>query len=212
MTRKEILDVLRRCASVRINENGDAENIGSIARSWNPALHPGSTYPDHYYRCKAELESLPWHVVADPRNPKDCEYPSENGTYVTMLDCNEHEVLTNDFRDGFWTLYHKTHVKWWMRLPEDEGKEEKRLITKQFLEKHGFEYLERFGFWYRDVSFPYSYNVKNIRDGIAFRYRYDKKELETQRYYPVGADDTEYHSEEDGYRLIEEYAKEGLFS
>ena len=116
--------MLRRCASVRINENGDAENIGSIARSWNPALHPESTYPDHYYRCKAELESLPWHVVADPRNPKDCEYPSENGTYVTMLDCNEHEVLTNHFRDGFWTLYHKTHVKWWMKLPDADNTDE----------------------------------------------------------------------------------------
>lgn len=118
MTRQEILDALMRCASLEINENGDAEHIGSIARSWNSELDPASIYFDHYDRCKAELESLPWNVVADPRNPKDGEYPSEDGTYITMLDCNEHEVLTNDFRNGFWTLYNNTHIKWWMKLPE----------------------------------------------------------------------------------------------
>ena len=85
------------------------------------------------------------------------------------------------------------------------NQEKKRLITKQFLKKYGFEYLEKFGFWHRRISFPYSY------DGMAFRYRYDKKELETQRYHVIGAEDTEYHNEEEGYRLIKEYAKEGLF-
>ncbi len=84
-------------------------------------------------------------------------------------------------------------------------KQEKRIITKKFLKKYGFEYLERYGFWYRRTSFPYSY------DGITFRYRYDKKELETQRYYIIGAEDSEYHSEEVGYKLIKECAKDGLF-
>lgn len=84
-------------------------------------------------------------------------------------------------------------------------KQEKRIITKQFLKKYGFVYLEKFGFWHRRISFPRSY------DGMAFRYRYDKKELETQRYHVIGAEDTEYHNEEVGYKLIKEYAKEGLF-
>ena len=120
MTRQEILDALMRCASLEINENGDAEHIGSIARSWTFYLNHikseikswdyYSSYQAYYDRCKAELESLPWNVVDNPRNPKDDEYPSEDGTYITMLDCNEHEVLTNDFRNGFWTLYHKTHI------------------------------------------------------------------------------------------------------
>lgn len=128
MTRQEILDVLIRCALLKINENGDGETIGSIARGWvfysnhikseNKSLDYYSSYQAYYDRCRAELESLPWNVVADPRNPKDGEYPSEDGTYITMLDCNEHEVLTNDFRNGFWSLYHRTHIKWWMKLPE----------------------------------------------------------------------------------------------
>lgn len=84
-------------------------------------------------------------------------------------------------------------------------KEEKRIITKQFLKKYGFKYLEKFGFWYRRTSFPYSY------DGIAFRYRYDKKELETQRYNIIGGEKQEYYNEEDGYKLINTYIKDGSF-
>lgn len=84
-------------------------------------------------------------------------------------------------------------------------KQEKRLITKQFLKKHGFEYLERYGFWYRHISFPQSY------DGLTFRYRYEKKELETQVSHVIGGEDSKYYNEEVGYKLINEYAKEGLF-
>lgn len=83
--------------------------------------------------------------------------------------------------------------------------QEKRIITKQFLKKHGFVYLEKFSFWYRHISFPRSYN------GLTFRYRYDKKELETQVSHVIGGEDSKYYSEEVGYRLIKEYAKSGLF-
>lgn len=48
-------------------------------------------------------------------------------------------------------------------------KQENRLITEQFLEKHGFVYKEKFGFWYRHILFPWSYY------GMIFRYRFDKK-------------------------------------
>lgn len=84
-------------------------------------------------------------------------------------------------------------------------KQEKQIITKQFLKKYGFVYKEKYGFWYRYVLFPQSY------DGITFRYRFDKKELETQISHVIGGEDSEYHSEEVGYKLIKEYAKEGLF-
>lgn len=84
-------------------------------------------------------------------------------------------------------------------------KQEKRIITKQFLKKYGFVYKEKFGFWYRSIRFHSSY------EGIVFRYRYEKRELETQRYHVIGGEDSEYHSEEVGYKLINEYVKEGLF-
>lgn len=85
-------------------------------------------------------------------------------------------------------------------------KQEKRIITKQFLKKYGFVYLEKFGFWYRHISFPNSYK------GLTFRYRYDKKELETQVSLVIGGKDSKLQSEEVGYKLIKEYAKKGLFS
>ena len=84
-------------------------------------------------------------------------------------------------------------------------KQEKRLITKHLLKKYGFVYLEQFGFWYRHISFRKSY------DGLTFRYRYDKKELETQRSHIIGGEDSKYYSEEDGYKIIKEYAKKECF-
>ena len=57
----------------------------------------------------------------DPRNPKDNEYPTEDGVYLTMLDADEHAVLSNPFREGHFFMYNKTHVKWWMPMPNFEN-------------------------------------------------------------------------------------------
>ena len=54
-----------------------------------------------------------------------------------MLDCNEHEVLVNRFRDGHWSLYNETHVKWWMKLPKmdkEECEDEKENAIGQYLD------------------------------------------------------------------------------
>ena len=76
-------------------------------------------YSLHYEKMKQLLESIPWKkVVKNPRNPEADEYPKKNGTYITMMDCNEHEVCTNEFKDGQFTWMNKTHIKWWMKLPE----------------------------------------------------------------------------------------------
>lgn len=85
-------------------------------------------------------------------------------------------------------------------------KQEKRIITKRFLKKYGFVYLEKFGFWYRHISFSRSYN------GLTFRYRYEQKELETQVSHVIGGKDSKCYSEDVGYKLIKEYAKRYYFS
>ena len=73
----------------------------------------------HYPKMAKLLESLPWEkVVQNPYNPKVDEYPTEDGIYITMMDCNEHEVCTNTFRDGNFSWMNRTHIKWWMKLPE----------------------------------------------------------------------------------------------
>ena len=56
--------------------------------------------------------------VKFPRYPNENEYPTEDGLYITMMDCNEHEVCVNKFHDGHFSWMDKTHVKWWMKLPE----------------------------------------------------------------------------------------------
>lgn len=119
MKRDEILSVLKRCANFQLNEaeEGRVSDIGAICFCEGCKDMTETEYKAHYNQCKAELEALPWDgFVENPRLPKENEYPTENGEYITMLDCNEHEVLINAFRNGLWLLYHKTHVKWWMPL------------------------------------------------------------------------------------------------
>ena len=83
-------------------------------------------YGIHYDEMKKRLEALPWtKTVERPRMPRQDEYPTENGEYITMLDADEHYILVNTWRDGHWTLYDRTHVKWWMPLPKVENEEVK---------------------------------------------------------------------------------------
>ena len=128
MEAKEILEKLKEGANfeLKYNEDGRLDGYGAInlfdcckfgggmTQSWYDNVH----YPSR----KKILESLPWNVVENPRNPKKCEYPSENGDYITMLDCDEHAVWHNKFRDGNWLIYNKTHVKWWLPITEEMKK------------------------------------------------------------------------------------------
>lgn len=119
MEQDEILTVLKRCANFTPtkSQNGYFVGIGTIAHCPECATMRSYDYEIHYNKCKKELEALPWEgFVENPRLPKKNEYPTENGEYITMLDCNEHEILVNTFRNGSWLLYNKTHVKWWMPL------------------------------------------------------------------------------------------------
>ena len=115
----EIIRILKEAADIDIEyKDGMWQGYGSIAKC--PECKEMS-YQDyctkHYPAKKALLESLPWSkTVEHPRCPRPDEYPSEDGDYIVMLDCDEHAVLTNSFRNGRWTVYDKTHVKWWMPI------------------------------------------------------------------------------------------------
>ena len=117
MITNEILQALKEGANFEIKPKGTG--YGSISnfpecRNKNGVM-TSHQYYIHYEKKKKILESIPWtKVVENPRNPKPEEYPTKDGEYITMLDCNEHEVICNSFRDGRWLLYDKTHVKWWM--------------------------------------------------------------------------------------------------
>jgi len=127
MEAKEILEKLKEGANFELKfEEGNFTGYGAINKFDECKLESGHTqyWYDyvHYPEKKKILESLPWSVVKNPRNPKQEEYPSENGDYITMLDCDEHAVWHNKFRDGNWLIYNKTHVKWWLPITEEMKK------------------------------------------------------------------------------------------
>ena len=124
MTKEEIYQILKEAAGFELdNENC---GMGSIAKTFKSKYEqwPNNNViqeyiNEHYPKMKKLLESLPWDMeVKIPRNPTHEEYPTEDGKYITMMDCNEHEVCTNDFHDGQFAWMNKTHIKWWMKLPE----------------------------------------------------------------------------------------------
>jgi len=116
----EILEILKECANFELErlEKGDLFGYGSINNFLECRNMDSYNYLNIWYPEKREkLESLPWtKVVEDPRMPKPEEYPKENGEYITMMDCNEHEICTNTFKDGNFSWMNRTHIKWWMPL------------------------------------------------------------------------------------------------
>lgn len=126
MTPKEILEVLKECANFELEktESGLIHGFGSI-NSCPICKDMSQEYycSVHYPHMAKKLESLPWtKVIENPRLPKENDYPTKEGVYITMMDCDEHEVCTNTFIDGHFTWINRTHIKWWMPLPEIEIK------------------------------------------------------------------------------------------
>lgn len=122
MTSEEILQALKEGANFELTHDGDRwQGYGAINNFQECRIEHGITrkqYDIHYSEKKKVLESISWaREVENPRNPKPDEYPGKDGEYITMLDCDEHKVLCNIFKDGRWLVYDKTHVKWWMPIP-----------------------------------------------------------------------------------------------
>lgn len=115
----EITRILKEAANFTPKyENGVWSGYGSIIKCPECKNMTTSEYCSYHYPAKKSLlESLPWSkTVEHPRCPRPDEYPSEDGEYVVMLDCDEHAVLTNSFKNGHWLVYDQTHVKWWMPI------------------------------------------------------------------------------------------------
>lgn len=126
MNKKEILQILKIAANfIPVKENGKWYANGAINLCDECENMSSYDYSYHHYpKMRDLLESLPWEgFVKSPYYPKPGEYPTEEGEYITMLDCNEHEVLINRFSKNsvgelHWALYNRTHIKWWMKLPD----------------------------------------------------------------------------------------------
>ena len=120
---KEILEKLKEGANFELKfENGIVYGYGAIDNfdeCINNKMSKIDYLCEHYIQKQKILEALPWVIVKNPCNPKENEYPNEDGNYITMLDCDEHAVWVNSFKNGHWLVYDRTHVKWWIRIPEN---------------------------------------------------------------------------------------------
>lgn len=131
MTTKEIIDALREGGNFKFHKNGtvwvghggiNCFDICKLDETGHPRGITEYDYIYHWYPVKKKiLEAIPWtKEVKYPRAPAIYdEYPKEDGEYITMLDCDEHAILINTFRNGTWTLYNETHVKWWMPFTKE---------------------------------------------------------------------------------------------
>lgn len=120
MTKEEILNILKEAANFELEPQAfGTYGHGSIMNCPQCKDMSEIEYTLHYNRMKKLLESLPWEkIVKNPRIPDYDEYPHEDGIYITMMDCNEHEVCTNVYAKGNFSWMNRTHIKWWMKLPE----------------------------------------------------------------------------------------------
>lgn len=134
MEPNKILEILKDCAGFKIEKLpfGTIHGFGSIKNC--PICKDMSLEfycSIHYPTMVKALESLPWTKnIEIPSNPKPEDYPTEDGLYITMMDCNEHEICTNTFKDGNFSWMNKTHIKWWMPLSnlyETETAKEKKV-------------------------------------------------------------------------------------
>ena len=119
----EILRILKEGGNFKMKHSETGwHGHGAINNFPECSLDTGITmeqYRVHYEEKRKLLESLPWtKEVKCPRNPLPEEYPDTDGEYITMLDCDEHAIWCNKFKDGHWVIYDRTHVKWWMPTPE----------------------------------------------------------------------------------------------
>ncbi len=131
MTTKEIIEALREGGNFKFHKNGtvwvghggiNCFDICKLDETGHPQGITEYDYIHHWYPKKKKiLESIPWtKEVKYPRAPVIYnEYPEEDGEYITMLDCDEHAILINTLRNGTWTLYNETHVKWWMPFTKE---------------------------------------------------------------------------------------------
>ena len=123
MNKEEIYRILKEAANFKLEKTDYGyHGFGAINRcpQCKEEMMIISEYKYvHYPKMSKLLESLPWEkIVQNPYNPKADEYPTEDGEYITMMDVNEHEVCTNTFHDGHFVWMNRTHIKWWMKLPE----------------------------------------------------------------------------------------------
>ncbi|WQJ53809.1 MAG: hypothetical protein [Wendovervirus sonii] len=113
MTNKQIIDILTQ--TVGYKKDFVLGAIGSSLSKDEFDKMGRIEYLQYYIKMRNMIESLPWISVKD-------KLPECDGQYLTLLDCNEHEIDNNWYKDKTWG-WCRTHVQYWMPIPEDNDNE-----------------------------------------------------------------------------------------
>lgn len=116
MTNNELISALVTAVGYDPNKEHGMWRIGSALTEEELIAMSNLEYSWNYYpKIRKMIEDLPWIAVNEM-------LPPEDGEYLTLLDCNEHEIDKNCIKlkpDGkrHWGWCDR-HVCYWMPIPE----------------------------------------------------------------------------------------------
>lgn len=116
MTNNELIAALVEAVGYDPDEKYGMYHIGSALSKEEQIAMTQFEYSWNYYpKIRKMIENLPW-IDANEM------LPPEDGRYLTLLDCNEHEIDKNSIElkpDGkrHWSWCDR-HVCYWMPIPE----------------------------------------------------------------------------------------------
>lgn len=121
MTNNELINALIEAVGYDPDDEYGMYHIGTALPAKEYREMSDREYIYKYYpKIRRMIEALPWISVKDSLPPTD-------GKYLTLLDCNEHEINKNTIRlcgDGrrHWSWCDR-HVCYWMPIPEKNDEE-----------------------------------------------------------------------------------------
>lgn len=121
MTNNEIINILKETVGYDSSKKYFMGHIGSaLSKEECIAMGNCEYHYDYYPKIRKKIESLPWISIKE-------KLPEIDGRYLTLLDCNEHEIDVNTINmcgDGnrHWSWCDK-HVCYWMPIPEENDNE-----------------------------------------------------------------------------------------
>ena len=118
MTNKELFKELKETTGFKIEENFGYGTISRAANIANPSMSAVEYLHVFYPEMRRRIDNLPWQTG----------HPTKPGYYITVADCNEHEITYNWLNEnGYWGWLN-SHIIGWM--PVQLMNEEPILIKK----------------------------------------------------------------------------------
>lgn len=108
MTNNELLQELKETTGFQLTDKNDYGSISRAANIANPLMSNIEYLYKFYPEMKRRIDNLPWQTGR----------PTEPGKYITVADCNEHEITHNWLNEnGYWGWLDR-HIIGWMPVPQ----------------------------------------------------------------------------------------------